>query len=408
MSEKTQVIELVKIKSWYIPATPDAYQLLKSIKVPLLKVHKDFIPTLRLATDPRGIRARSIDFSTILHERLDKIGVQWKSKPGRTCKLTDNRLVFSAPCSDRNRRAVANLESAFARFCQRWGFRCVPLYSERDNKLRLVVDYSFDPGRNPVIDSAQVPAEQAFELVLGFTRIKLTFMDRPTSQGQARPPLIHTEVSIQQGSDWKVVHTGTSTNNQIGDLSQFLTCLGRLHTNRQVLEDGGQVSEQPVMLGAKPLRPEVVTQLRELTRQVETALVGITLDENETMNQQRIDELVAVGRKLPRLNTRLAEAGIALEVSRQSLVQYLTNAQSLWPYLFDPKYDQQVIPCSPDLIDEMCAEGWPRLLRLKAAWISAEFNDPEQAKATLLASIQERRLRFRTPVPQQHPTVADL
>lgn len=385
MSEKTQqpkIIDFVRIKSWYVPANAESYRILRSIKVPLLKIHKDMIPTLKLATDRRNIRARAKDFSTILEKRLDDMGTAWKSKPGRTCKLTEKRLVFSAPCSDRNRRSIAKLEASFAKFCDRWGHKYIPLYSERDDRIRLVIDYLFDAGRNPVIESEPVQTERKFELALGFTKLVLTFLDRPLSAVTAEnpsprvmPPMIHLEVFTQMGSNWHSVHTATLVDQQIGDLSQMLTALSIMYDRRDQVDSGYEPSSQSTAAPKPPLRKDVADQLRDLVKQTEGRVLDLATASTEAQVEAHAKDLISIGRRIPRLNERLQQAGIDLVVSRQMLVENLDNANAAWLHLFTTRADG----LTAEQRETAAASLWDRVKAVKDTWLKAELKDVVQA-----------------------------
>lgn len=389
-SEKTQsdpqIIRLVKIKQWYVPEDNESYRVLRGLKLPLLKIHRDLIPLIKLKTEPRGIRAKSRDFADILNERLDRVGAAWNAKKGRTCKLTDKRLVFSAPCSDSNRKAIATIEASFAKFCLRWGHRYAPSYSEANDRLRLVLDYSFDADRNPVIESGADNMSDSFEVELGFTRLKLTFMDKPpmaTTGRQQLPPIIHLEVFSKMGTEWRSVHTASFVSQQIGDLSQLMVVLSKLHDRRAILDDGGAVAqEHPTPKSAS--RPDVVAALREICKQVEDAMQALIFTTDPKVVEVHVNTLVSVGRKLPRLNQKLTDMKIPAQLTRKQTVAFFNGPNVLWPYFFDPANQQAVIPMSPELIDKACGIAYERLKVLIAAWLEAEFNDPVAAKDALL------------------------
>lgn len=228
--DNSRVLELVRIKSWYMPGNIQTYNELRTLKVPLLKIHKDFIPTLGLLVKKAELRVRSKPFQDLLDAYLDKIGVQWQSRPKRKCKLGNERLVFTAPLSMKNKEAVQKLDVALARFFERWGHFYNAVYSAEGEKLKLVVDYGFDANRNPVLPSVEPVNQQVFEFVLGFTKLRFTFHDKRSAMSDAKtrmlPPIIQTEVLIQAGTQWTLAHTSTCVDSQIGDPSQFLSSMG--------------------------------------------------------------------------------------------------------------------------------------------------------------------------------------
>ena len=402
MSEKTQqIIELVRIKSWFVPKDVDTYRMLRGLKMPLLKIHRDTLPLLKLVTGPRGIRARSTDFSTILEERLDKIGSQWKSKPGRTCKLTDSRLLFAAASTDSNRRAIAALESSFDKFCRRWGHKVTPVYSERDDRLRLVIDYAFDPSRNPIVESEPVETSRQFEFELGSTKLRLTFMDKPTSAqgGRNMPPIILFEAYAKAGSEWKLAHTGTCVDPEIGDPTQLMTAISLLVDRRQGAETGA--AYQPWFPVPDQTRSELIEELRTLTIDAETSLFKLAFapqghkDATTWMNT-----LWSAGRKVPRLAAKLKAAGMELDLTRVKLLAHLNNTRCLYPFFLHremgylmPTVEVEGRTVQKDLspaeIDAMSQEMWPRLLRIKAAWLAAAGMSQEAGAAAFKVACTE-------------------
>lgn len=246
MSEKTQthqIINLVKIKSWYLPGDSESYKCLKSLSIPLLKIHQDFIPTVELQAKSRGVRAKVSYFSDIRDATLDKLGAAWKSKPGRTCSLNDHRLIFLAKPSEESRAAVSRVEGILHKFCVRWGHSFTPHFSETPTKLKLVIDYKFDPSRNPVISIDDTTQKSVMELVLGFTKIRLTFK-QPTvdieknHRGEEskifNKPVTLLEVLTQAGNNWVPVHSATFSDQNIGDPKEFLEAMGQLFNRRKV------------------------------------------------------------------------------------------------------------------------------------------------------------------------------
>lgn len=233
------VIDLVRVKSWYIPANAESYQLLKGASVPMLIFHKEFLPTLELALRRKGIRARETLWGDIFGERMDKIGSQWKIKAGRTCKITDTKMVFTANASEANRKAIASLESSLAKFFARWSFRYYPTFSEVVDRYKLVVEFRFDPELVPVVPVVPVDIKKDYELQLGFTKLKVTFYDKPSDDPKVIgmiAPLVLMEVFTQTGNTWHNTHTSTFKPSQIGEVDKFLPCMAELFNRMQISE----------------------------------------------------------------------------------------------------------------------------------------------------------------------------
>ena len=234
------VINLVRIKSWFIPADAEAYQVLKAAAGPLLIFHKDFLPTLKLATVRHNIKAREILWSDLFDRRLDKIGGQWTASKDRTCKLTQQKLIFVAKATNKNRKAIAALESALARFFARWSFRYRPVFSETPDKLKLVVDFRFDPELQPLMPVVPQETKRHYEMVLGFSKVSLTFYDKPSEDIKVRgmiAPLVLFEVFTQTGSTWHPIHTATFKPAQITDVLSFAPGFAELVSRARTNED---------------------------------------------------------------------------------------------------------------------------------------------------------------------------
>ena len=240
MSEKTQhpqIITLVKIKGWYVPADSSTYKCLKGIGIPLLKIHADFIPTLEMQARPLGIRAKVTYFTGLRDDMLDKLGSAWKSKPGRNCSLNDHRLVFITKPSDESRTAISRVEGIFHKFCVRWGHSFESHFSETPTKLKLVIDYKFDPHRNPVISVEDTVQKTEMCLVLGFTKLSITFQTKAGDNAHTKgfhSPVTLFQVFTQAGSDWLPVHSSTFADQQIGDPREFLEAMGNLFNRRKI------------------------------------------------------------------------------------------------------------------------------------------------------------------------------
>jgi len=235
MSQKApdNIVTLMKIKSWYIPADVHTYQVLRELKIPLLKFHKDFVPVLLLRMKSAKFRVKAKTFQETLDAYLDKVGEQWQSKPNRKARMNPTRLVFRAPLTVKNKEAVQKLDIALAKFFERWAFRYIATYSAEGDRLKFVVDYSFDPQRNPVIHAVEPAQKEVFEMVLGFTKIRFTFHHKREQKLETKtrglPPVIQTEVFQQAGSDWRQTFTSTCVDAQIGDPSQFIAAMGLFH-----------------------------------------------------------------------------------------------------------------------------------------------------------------------------------
>ena len=241
MSTKVQakIIDLVKIKSWYIPRDAESYQTLNSLGVPLLLIPKDFLPTLQLVTRRHNVRAKETLWMDIFHKRLDETGALWKSRMDRSCKLGDTKLIFLAKVSSLNREAITKLETSLAKFFARWSFRYYPTFSETLDRYKLVVEFRFDAELQPIMPSVVPEPKTEYEWVIGFTKVRLTFYDKNTEDTRKNgiiAPLTVLQVYAQTGSTWEPVYRSTFKPNQIGDMGQFLSAMGILYGRMKTRE----------------------------------------------------------------------------------------------------------------------------------------------------------------------------
>lgn len=242
MSEKTQAtrkLNLVKIRSWHIPYDAMTYGLLKTLNIPLLKIHSDFMDTLEFHAKANGLTLDIKPFSTQLNSKLDELGTIWKSKDGRNCRMDDRRLTFIASPTEFNRKSIAKLETHLHAFFIRWAHKSIASFSESPTRIKLVVDYSFDPRKEPVIPSVDPTPKNDFQIILGFTKIKVTLFDKRIKESQAKgvwAPHTQVEIFTKAGNEWIIVHTATFTDNQIGDVGDMLQALGILFNRRKVNE----------------------------------------------------------------------------------------------------------------------------------------------------------------------------
>ena len=230
-----KTIELIKIRNWYIPGDAASYLALRKIGLASLKIHRDFIPTLSHYAKPHGIRARVTSWDSFWAKKQGILIAGWSSVAGRSAKMGTEEAQFDAPNSDRGRRSVNLLDHQLTEFFARWGHVYSAVYSETPTKIRLNCTYRFDPLRNPVVPTEAPVVPRSYSVVLGFSRIQVTFYDTPSAHTQARnwkTPLVLLETQALTGTDWKTVHTSTFSDAEIGDLTPFLAGLSVLHERK--------------------------------------------------------------------------------------------------------------------------------------------------------------------------------
>lgn len=215
-----QIVRLTKIKQWYMPVDADSYKIMRTAGVSLLRIHADFMPTVKTLTRKHNIRSESVDFNdSILTPHLDKLSELWRKKANRTSTLTSSVLKFETTHKDAyeaGKIALPKLEDALRRFFSRWGYTASYEISETRHKLLLHVRYKYDSNRSPVLslieDKELLPQ---IKIDLGFIRLSLTPGERD----------IEVNVSQQHGSDWKTVATTTCLYDQISDVRPMINAL---------------------------------------------------------------------------------------------------------------------------------------------------------------------------------------
>jgi hypothetical protein len=223
------VINVTKIKQWYIVADVQSYAELKKMGVPMLRIHQNFLPTFQLLKKKWNFRIKSQDFEdSILDPFMDKVGETWVRKYG-TCTMTSKVLVFQARNPDKIRdakEAVPKLEEKLLSFFNRWGYKCNFQYSEGRDGLRLKfhVEYWFDNDKMPVLP-LETPTEQLKPVVLkiGFTRISLSF--DPMNSKDRKIGYVHLKIETSQGGKWQPIHTTKCLPTQFSSVLPMLNAL---------------------------------------------------------------------------------------------------------------------------------------------------------------------------------------
>jgi len=213
-------LKLTKIRQFYMPVDADDYKLLKEHGIPLIKIHENLLPTLGLVFTKYKIKPKLVSFSdSILNPYLDRIGEAWQSKEHRKASLTRSVMKFEtlkASIQPQARESLYKLEASLRRFFQRWGFTATFELSEMRGKLKLHVDYRFDPERTPIIPLVEDPTSMpAIKIDLGFVRLTLTLMKKE----------LEVNVAIAAGTGWNSIHTSRCLYSQVSDVRPMLTAL---------------------------------------------------------------------------------------------------------------------------------------------------------------------------------------
>lgn len=217
---KSTSVRFTKIRSYYFPVTADDYKLMRAHGIPLIRIHENMMPTLGLVFKRHKIKPELQSFrDTILEPFLDRLGAGWQAKEHRRATINRSWMKFETTHSSiqpQGRDALYKVEATLRRFFTRWGFSASFEVSENRGKLKLHVQYRFDPERNPVIPLAEdhtvVPS---VKLDLGFVRLTLLMFERD----------VEINVSLAAGTDWKSIHTSRCKYEQVSDVRHFISAL---------------------------------------------------------------------------------------------------------------------------------------------------------------------------------------
>lgn len=217
---QTSVVKLTKIKQFYMPVDADDYKLLRNLGVPVIRIHENLMPTLMLMFNKHKVKPQSVSFPDAIRDPyLDKIGETWQKKEHRKATIAKTWMKFEtthASIQGPSREAMRKLEASLRRFFQRWGYSAAFEVSESRGKLKLHVNYRFDPERAPIIplveDATSVPQ---IKLDLGFVRLTLTLMKTD----------VEVNVSIAAGTGWNSLYTSRCLYSQISDVRPMLAAL---------------------------------------------------------------------------------------------------------------------------------------------------------------------------------------
>jgi hypothetical protein len=217
---QSKIIKLTRIKQWYIPADTESYLVLRDAGVPLLRIHRDFLPTVGLLTKNHNIKAKEVSFKDeILDPFLDKVGKSWLRQENRRCEITGTHMRFDAVRPESFKSAeetIPKLQKVLEDFFTRWGYGFSVEMSQVKTRIRFNVEYWLDAERLPVIPIEQDVAElPRIQLKLGFTRINLSFGTK----------YVDTLIEISQGGVFKPLHTSRCLYSQISSVKPLIHAL---------------------------------------------------------------------------------------------------------------------------------------------------------------------------------------
>ncbi|QBQ74550.1 hypothetical protein BcepSauron_170 [Burkholderia phage BcepSauron] len=238
-------IRLAQNKQWLIPADSESYKVLAAVGIPLTIFHEDFLPTIKLVTDPHGIRGVGFSFRTeILEPFLEKVGTTWKKKADTCdCTIRSRDMEFEVSMKDpaftKARASVDRMHDALLDFFDRWGYRMTFEYAEARSKAVVKVTYWHDPAKIPVIGLNEKPESDQEVAALTLGGMRITFkMDNFNERSRTLPArpgqdpkfehehgYVHVNVAVKQGGEF--VPT-LSTRARYAEVSNVLPAICQL------------------------------------------------------------------------------------------------------------------------------------------------------------------------------------
>lgn len=220
--KNSKIIQITKIRQWYMPVDAESYKILRDAGAPLIRIHENFMPTLGLLVKSKGIRAQRVDFNTeILEPAFDKLGQNWQKRDHRKVTITTSTMKFEtshASALEAAKPALEKIETSLRRFFSRWGYTASFELSESRGKIKLHVAYKYDSQRNPIIPLVEDPTSvPTIRLELGFVRISLQLMAKE----------VETNISIATGNVWHSMHTSRCLYSQVSDVRPMIAAMMR-------------------------------------------------------------------------------------------------------------------------------------------------------------------------------------
>lgn len=240
-------IRLTKVKEWLIPADAESYKVLVKVGVPLVRMHMDMWPTIKVLLTKKKIKAEPVNFVDDIYDPfMERVGTEWKKGNFFDCTLTSKELVFETTKKTAYKKALARipaLEACLRRFFDRWGYAATFIMDEHRGKIQYRVQYKHSQDKLPVIPLETPPeAIPETKIQFGFTRLIFKFNDRngqkthrvagaQGSEGRnvavSKGPEIELRIEISQGGKWIPYRTTSCLYTEVSNVMPLM--LGLAH-----------------------------------------------------------------------------------------------------------------------------------------------------------------------------------
>lgn len=215
-----KVVKLTRIKQWYLPVDAESYKVLRSVGIPLIRIHENFLPTVGLLVKKHKIKLVPVDFvEAIMNPYFDELGTLWQKRDHRVATIKSSTLKFETShtsAGEKAKLAIPKIEASLRRFFTRWGYTASYEFSESRGKIKFHISYKYEAHKLPIIHLVEDPTSlPSVQIDLGYVRISLTMGEKELA----------TNISIATGTVWQSIHTSRCLYSQVSDVRQMITAL---------------------------------------------------------------------------------------------------------------------------------------------------------------------------------------
>ncbi len=223
------IVRFVKYKSWLLIADEESYKTTIAMGTPILKIHEDMVPSLKLLFKAHSLKGKREDFlETVWTPFFEKFQAAWHvPEKGRQLKYEKfGRLQLI--CKAKSEPVLNKALDALSQFLQRWSFISEFETKKRGVSISVTVSFAFSDRVQPLLklEEASLPEKEPnVQNIFEFGNIRFVFEERK-GFGKA-PDYIIVKTESKSGDNWDCVHSGQLRDwelnaIQINNLMQYL------------------------------------------------------------------------------------------------------------------------------------------------------------------------------------------
>lgn len=203
-----QTLRFVKYKSWLLIADEDSYKASISLGTPILKIHVDMVPSLKILLKSHNMKGQSEDFlETIWEPFFKKFKHTWHNvNEGRQLKVGKfGQLVFV--CNTSQEQLLNKALETLRLFLQRWAFVLDTEFKRRGSSIAVNATFAFSERATPALrlEQSGFPDEPIATKAFTFGNLRFVFEDR---KGFGKlPDYVLVKTEAKAGDHWDCVHT---------------------------------------------------------------------------------------------------------------------------------------------------------------------------------------------------------